>query len=188
MTALESKLDHLIARVEQTHTREDFSTTESPSRERSSVSQHSSMEPRRDRVFSQSVKSFPQEPQEGLRASSGSAAFDKCAHSDMNELFSELLSDQCALSIDDANALLSRFQKMSSYFPFVMLPVDATVHSMLSDRPFLLLAVLAAASSQDKLLQRTIETRLRVSLVHRIMIEGEKSTDLLQGSLVLLAW
>ncbi|KAJ5670077.1 uncharacterized protein N7477_005440 [Penicillium maclennaniae] len=45
-------------------------------------------------------------------------------------------------------SLLSRFRGMASYFPFVRLPYDWTAASMAEDRPFLLLAAVAAASSK----------------------------------------
>lgn len=84
--------------------------------------------------------------------------------------------------------LLDRFRGMVSYFPFVRLLDTWTAASMAEDRPFLLLAVVAAASSKYYHLQDALITRFKESLSQRVIIAGEKDLDLLQGLLVHLAW
>ncbi|OQD98515.1 hypothetical protein PENSOL_c009G08319 [Penicillium solitum] len=84
--------------------------------------------------------------------------------------------------------LLDRFHGMASYFPFVRLSDTWTAASMAEDRPFLLLAVVAVASSKYCHLQDTLIRRFKESLSHRVIIAGEKDLDLLQGLLVHLAW
>jgi hypothetical protein len=84
--------------------------------------------------------------------------------------------------------LLNRFRGMGSYFPFVRLSNDCTAASMAKDRPFLLLAAVAAASSKYCHLQDALIRRFKESLSERIIIAGEKDLDLLQGLLVHLAW
>jgi hypothetical protein len=92
------------------------------------------------------------------------------------------------LTVEKACSFLATFREMSSYFPFVILPAEATVQSMFLEQPFLLLAVLAASSSAEKKLQHVLEEELRSTLSSRVVLEGEKSLDLLQGLLVYLAW
>lgn len=84
--------------------------------------------------------------------------------------------------------LLDRFRGMVSYFPFVRLSDTWTAASMAEDRPFLLLAVVAAASSKYCHLQYALIRRFKESLSQRVIIAGEKDLDLLQGLLVHLAW
>jgi hypothetical protein len=84
--------------------------------------------------------------------------------------------------------LLDKFRGMASYFPFVQLPYVWTAASMAEDRPFLLLAAVAAASSEYCHLQDALIRQFKESLSKRVVIAGEKDLDLLQGLLVHLAW
>ena len=95
---------------------------------------------------------------------------------------------QGLLTYEKAEKLVSSFRNMAQYFPFVMLPLSATAYSMSQARPFLLLAVLAAASSAEKSLQKALDNEFRSTLCAKVVIDGEKSIDLLQGLLVHLAW
>ncbi|KAJ6113861.1 hypothetical protein N7523_007178 [Penicillium sp. IBT 18751x] len=85
-------------------------------------------------------------------------------------------------------SLLSRFRGMASYFPFVRLPYDWTAASMAEDRPFLLLAAVTAASSEYCHLQDALITQYKEHLSQRVVLDGEKNLELLQGLLVHLAW
>ncbi|KAI3232173.1 transcriptional regulator family: Fungal Specific TF [Penicillium roqueforti] len=84
--------------------------------------------------------------------------------------------------------LLDKFRGMASYFPFVQLSYAWTAASMAEDRPFLLLAAVAAASSQYCHLQDALIRQFKQTLSQRVIIAGEKDLDLLQGLLVHLAW
>jgi hypothetical protein len=59
---------------------------------------------------------------------------------------------------------------------------------MAEDRPFLLLAAVAAASSKYCHLQDALIRQFKESLSQRVVMAGEKDLDLLQGLLVHLAW
>ncbi|PCH07273.1 Transcription factor [Penicillium occitanis (nom. inval.)] len=84
--------------------------------------------------------------------------------------------------------LLDRFRGMACYFPFVQLSKTWTAASMAEDRPFLLLAAVAAASSKCCHLQDALIRQFKECLSKRAVIAGEKDLDLLQGLLVHLAW
>lgn len=94
---------------------------------------------------------------------------------------------ECGLSIDAADGLLQRFRAMTPYFPFFVLPSNATALTMCKEKPFTLLAVLAAATSQKKL-QKSLGHKFKTCALHAVMIENERSLDLLNGFLVYLAW
>ena len=55
-------------------------------------------------------------------------------------------------------------------------------------RPFLLLAAVTAASSKYPQLQMAFNEDLKDTLGQRLISDGEKSLDLLQGLLVHLNW
>ncbi|KEF60822.1 uncharacterized protein A1O9_02384 [Exophiala aquamarina CBS 119918] len=100
---------------------------------------------------------------------------------------SRMLQDG-ALSYNDATFYLSKYRRMCDYSPFVMISEDSTVDSMAQQRPFLLHAVLAISTQENKDLQRRFESGFRESLLRSVTIEGEKSIDLLQAFVVYLAW
>ncbi|KGO38225.1 Transcription factor, fungi [Penicillium expansum] len=77
---------------------------------------------------------------------------------------------------------------MTSYFPFFMVPSEATVLTMCKERPFVLVAALAAATSSDKKLQKSLGDKFRTCALHTIVVNNERSLDLLNGMLVYLAW
>lgn len=95
---------------------------------------------------------------------------------------------ECGLSIDAADGFLNRFRTMTSYFPFFMVPSEATVLTMCKERPFVLVAALAAATSSDKKLQKSLGDKFRTCALHTIVVNNERSLDLLNGMLVYLAW
>jgi hypothetical protein len=94
-----------------------------------------------------------------------------------------LLFEKCGLSLVEAEGFLRDFRKMSlDYFPFVIIPDEATTLSMSRQHPFLLLAAIAAASSSKKPVQQELDKQFQASVLHKVMLDGEKSLDLLQGS------
>ncbi|KAJ5770987.1 uncharacterized protein N7511_003038 [Penicillium nucicola] len=95
---------------------------------------------------------------------------------------------ECGLSIGAADEYLKCFRTMTSYFPFFILPSHATSLRMCKEQPFSLLAALAAATSTDKELQKSLAHKFKACAVHAIMVENERSIDLLNGILVYLAW
>ncbi|KAK5064818.1 hypothetical protein LTR84_000652 [Exophiala bonariae] len=92
------------------------------------------------------------------------------------------------LSDNDATLFLSKYRQMCDYSPFVLIPKDATIKSMAHHQPFLLHAVLAISTQENRDLQKTFESSFRESLLRAVTIEGEKSIDLLQAFVVYLSW
>lgn len=94
---------------------------------------------------------------------------------------------ECGLSIDAADRSLQRFRAMTSSFPFFVLPSHATVLKMCKENPYTLLAALAAATSHKEL-QKSLGNKFKTCALHAVMIDNERSLDLLNGFLVYLAW
>ena len=107
--------------------------------------------------------------------------------SDSNVSLMDILS-QYNVTPEDAERYLSQFREMTLHFPFVVLPAGSTLSSLSEQSPMRLLAAVTAASSSNKREQTLLERTLRLSLLERIMLHGEKSLDLLGALLVYLAW
>lgn len=84
--------------------------------------------------------------------------------------------------------LLDEYRKRQAHFPFVVVLDEWTPASMAAERPFLLLAVITCACSQRLHLQAALAAEFRKTLATRVIVNGEKSLDLLQGLLVHLSW
>ena len=89
---------------------------------------------------------------------------------------------------DECQRLLDTYRSMVYSFPFVPLPEQTTVEELRRRRPMLLLAMLTAASWQDRKLQSALESRYRHELADRAIIHPRKNLTLVQSLLIYLAW
>jgi len=93
------------------------------------------------------------------------------------------------LSCAEADDLLHVFQtQMTEYFPFVIVPAGTRTQDLRDDKPFLFATIMLAASRKKLSLEEMTGSRLMEYLGVRMLLNGEKSLDLLQGLLVYLAW
>ena len=92
------------------------------------------------------------------------------------------------LDLADAERMLSAFRHKAPLFPFVTIPEDATVSSLSRTSPFLLLAVLTVASGMDTPLNCQLDQEFRRILSAKVVVEGQKSLDFLQGMLLYISW
>ncbi|RDL30129.1 uncharacterized protein BP5553_10407 [Venustampulla echinocandica] len=95
---------------------------------------------------------------------------------------------QRKLTLKDAERLLTAFQKISAFFPFVQVAEEATVPSLSRTSPFLLLAILTTASFTCPQVCHQLDHEFKRVLSSKVIVEGRKSLDLLQGLLVYIAW
>ncbi|KAK0730037.1 hypothetical protein B0H67DRAFT_596295 [Lasiosphaeris hirsuta] len=95
-------------------------------------------------------------------------------------------------NLDSASALLATFREvMVAHFPCIVLDDGeaSTVASMAKERPFVLLAILAAASSSRTLQGHSLyDEEFRKILGLKFVAGGERSLELLQGLVVYVAW
>jgi hypothetical protein len=92
------------------------------------------------------------------------------------------------LTPEEVESCLLKYRSNSAvYFPFVVVPNDWTLQSMMQHSPTLLLAVLTTMCNSTHL-QKTLDAGFRDVLSQRVLVRGEKSLDILQGLLVYLAW
>ncbi|KAH8805558.1 hypothetical protein F5884DRAFT_860163 [Xylogone sp. PMI_703] len=92
------------------------------------------------------------------------------------------------VTMDEARRLLAIYRHQCIYFPFVVIPPEATVQSLARTSPFLLLSILTTAAYRDPLLRHQLEHEFKRVLSSKVICEEEKSLDYLQGVLIYLAW
>ncbi|KAL6886001.1 hypothetical protein GGI43DRAFT_431893 [Trichoderma evansii] len=92
-------------------------------------------------------------------------------------------------NLDSAESLLTSFCRMLSHFPCINLQPEDTVLSLAASRPFVLLAILAAASGSRTLQGHSLyDEEFRKVLGLKFVAGGERSIELLQGTLIYCAW
>ena len=93
------------------------------------------------------------------------------------------------LTFEKGQDLLNIFRaKMTSYFPFVVVPEEVTVQDLIRTKPSLCLAILSAAAHGDIKLQRKLAVLFNELVAVRMIAGKFTTTELLQGLLVHLAW
>lgn len=93
-----------------------------------------------------------------------------------------------SLSMSQANQMVQSFCRRNECFPFVVLSENTTAEELSKQRPFLLLSILVVTSDINPVLQKSLDERFRKVVATRIVMQGEKSMDYLQGLITYLAW
>jgi hypothetical protein len=109
-------------------------------------------------------------------------------HSSHSTLQRPAIIERRKVTLDQAENLLRSFRRIAPYFPFVQIPAESTVPSLSRTSPFLLLAILTAASIRDPPLYHQMDHEFRRILSAKVIVEGRKSLDFIQGILVYVAW
>ncbi|KAJ0122334.1 hypothetical protein J7T55_002847 [Diaporthe amygdali] len=78
--------------------------------------------------------------------------------------------------------------RLTPVFPFVVIPPDTTSERLKAERPFLFSAICMSASISDVNSMRGQMVALTQRLMNEMMVESNRSMDLLLGILVMLAW
>jgi hypothetical protein len=96
---------------------------------------------------------------------------------------------QPQFNVDSAESLLHSFRSMLPHFPCINLRQEDTVSSLAASQPFVLLAILAAASGSRTLQGNGLyDEEFRKVLGLKVVAGGERSIQLLQGMLIYCAW
>lgn len=104
---------------------------------------------------------------------------------------SDLFDDPISRGVIDysqAEECLRLFHAKRHSFPFINIPSHMTLDTLRRQRPFLLLSILTFGTDSNVTLQNQLDAELRENLARRVMINGEKSLDALQGILLYLIW
>ncbi|KAM3419493.1 hypothetical protein BST61_g5418 [Cercospora zeina] len=93
------------------------------------------------------------------------------------------------VTLREAEKLLDRYLRlMSPALPFVIIPTSITAQELYRSKPVLLRAITTVALFHDLPRQQLLVKELVRDMSNRIMLKGEKSTDLLQAIIVFVAW
>ncbi|KAL2192281.1 hypothetical protein P885DRAFT_24682, partial [Corynascus similis CBS 632.67] len=88
----------------------------------------------------------------------------------------------------DAGNRLSPFRdQMLSHLPFFNLPDHMTAEHVREQKPFLLFSIMAVTARSVKA-QSLMSTVIREHVARKMIVENQKSMDLLLGLLVFLGW
>lgn len=92
-------------------------------------------------------------------------------------------------NLASAESLLAAFRDMLHHLPCIALAPDATVPQLAAKKPFLLLAILAAASGSRTLQGHSLyDAEFRKVLGLKFVAGGERTLELLQGLVIYCAW
>lgn len=99
------------------------------------------------------------------------------------------ISDHNTFLKSDKDTYLAIFKtSMARYFPFVVIDDHISAEELGRTKPFLLDVVTVAAFYRDSGRQSALGKEVIEQLSRRLLVDGEKSLDLLQGLLVYIAW
>lgn len=91
--------------------------------------------------------------------------------------------------MSEAEILVDRFRRLMAHtFPFVILPQNARASQLSIDKPLLLHSIVTVTYFHDFPRQQMMLKHLMRDISERVIINNEKSIDILQGILVLVAW
>ncbi|KAL3425507.1 tRNA processing endoribonuclease [Phlyctema vagabunda] len=89
---------------------------------------------------------------------------------------------------NDPDSLLTLYRcYMTDQFPFVVIPMGVTAEDLSRTRPFVLRVILMVANVRD-MQKAHMEEEIMEYLADHMIMKAEKSLDLLQGLLILIAW
>lgn len=92
------------------------------------------------------------------------------------------------LNPDECEECLTHFREFKlKYFPFVHIPSEMTAAELREVRPFLWLCIMSI-STKSTARQKALAHEIRKTVAQVMLLESEKSIDLLVGLLIFLGW
>ena len=96
--------------------------------------------------------------------------------------------DSSKLSHEEADDALLLFRShMLAHYPIITIVRGVNASGLRAQSPFLWLCIMAV-SLKSSLKQRSLGLEIRRTMAHRLIVEGERNIDLLQGLLVYSGW
>ncbi|KAM5372836.1 hypothetical protein ACJZ2D_007293 [Fusarium nematophilum] len=87
----------------------------------------------------------------------------------------------------EAEEYLNKFRDWLRNFPFMILPYDVTAEALRKERPFLWLCIMNITSMSVPQ-QLKLKDRIREEVATRVVVNHERSMDVLLGLITYLAW
>lgn len=123
-------------------------------------------------------------------ATPGSSTTTNPGSQSSRPLLRDPLTIKPQFNLDSAEKLLTTFRRdMLPHYPVIVLSDNHGVRSLSRDMPFVLLAILAIASSSSSLQGHNLyDAEFRKVLGLKFVAASERSLELLQGLLIYCAW
>ncbi|KAI0855821.1 hypothetical protein F4860DRAFT_495207 [Xylaria cubensis] len=97
--------------------------------------------------------------------------------------------DRGIITADEASVLFQRYtDRMATHLPAVVFPPGTTAADIRRTQPILYLAIMSVASSETPNLQRLLVKELMQIFADKLIIQGEKSLELVQSIMVSVVW
>jgi hypothetical protein len=93
------------------------------------------------------------------------------------------------MTLSDASILFDRYKRlMAPAMPFVVIPEGTNAWELAEQKPFLMQVISTVACFHDLPRQQVMVKDLMRLISEKLFIRNEKSLEVLQGILVLIAW
>lgn len=93
------------------------------------------------------------------------------------------------MTFGEANVALDLYRSVyTPSFPFVPIPLTMTAFELYQTTPFLLRTILQVTAPQTPTIQREVQLWFRQYIAQHVVVEQERSLELLQCILAFVAW
>jgi hypothetical protein len=92
------------------------------------------------------------------------------------------------ISFEKADQFVRALNNTACNFPFIVIKPQTSLDFLRREKPFLLLCILTISADSNVQLQDKLEKEVRETLALKVIVNSEKSLDLLQGLLLYLSW
>ncbi|EFX04644.1 hypothetical protein CMQ_1572 [Grosmannia clavigera kw1407] len=92
-------------------------------------------------------------------------------------------------AVDSDEDLLKTYRSLEyPHYPFVAVASDVTAEQLMVERPILMMAIRAVASVDNSRFMQGAMYRLICLIADRVILQSDRSLDLVQGMLVVVGW
>ena len=97
--------------------------------------------------------------------------------------------ESTVISLNEADVLFDRYRRlMAEGMPFLVIPEEKTAWLVAEETPFLMQAIATVTMFHDLPRQQAMAKQLMRQISEKLLINGERSLEVLQGILVFLNW
>ncbi|KAI8946298.1 hypothetical protein F4801DRAFT_565090 [Xylaria longipes] len=97
--------------------------------------------------------------------------------------------DRGIITTDDASVFFQRYTDcMAPHLPAVIFPPGTTAGDLRRTQPILFLSIMSVASSETPNLQRQLVKELMQTFADKLIIQGDKSLELVQSIIISVVW
>lgn len=98
-------------------------------------------------------------------------------------------TESTTISLNEAEVLLDRYKRlMAEGMPFLVIPEEKMAWHVAEETPFLMQAIATVTMFHNLPRQQAMAKQLMRQISEKLLINGERSLEVLQGMLVFLNW